>query len=284
MKTTRNRTTVVMMTMATLSFVAAHAPAGLIGHWKFDEGSGSTAVDSSANGNDATQSIAAGGWIAGKAGGAYNLPRFWTPANPAGLQPTGAVSVSAWVNPNAAQANWTCLAGFEGTGTGYDVYSLKVSSDASAGGIDHLQFLIPGGPNNCGSTDTLMNYSAATEDGWVHVVAVFDPATSLSLYVNHSLDKSVPTALASLPQKPAARFNMGRYSNTGSYTYNGAIDDVQVYDQALTADDVTFLYNNPGSTLGGVPGGDDIPEPATMALLGLAVCGLGGYVRKRRKA
>ena len=28
----------------------------------------------------------------------------------------------------------------------------------------------------------------------------------------------------------------------------------------------------------------DIPEPATMALLGLAACGLGGYVRRRRKA
>ena len=34
---------------------------------------------------------------------------------------------------------------------------------------------------------------------------------------------------------------------------------------------------------GGGPAGD-IPEPATMALLGLAVCGLGGYVRRRRMA
>ena len=33
-----------------------------------------------------------------------------------------------------------------------------------------------------------------------------------------------------------------------------------------------------------VAGGEDIPEPATMALLGLAACGLGGYVRRRRKA
>ena len=42
-----------------------------------------------------------------------------------------------------------------------------------------------------------------------------------------------------------------------------------------------------GESFNSVVGKSDaspIPEPATMAALGLAVCGLGGYVRRRRKA
>ena len=48
--------------------------------------------------------------------------------------------------------------------------------------------------------------------------------------------------------------------------------------------DGTFAFgqNSLQFTTPGGPAGE-IPEPATMAMLGLAVCGLGGYVRKRRR-
>ena len=56
----------------------------------------------------------------------------------------------------------------------------------------------------------------------------------------------------------------------------GTLDDPRIYDHTLSLDELNALANP-------VQAGD-IPEPATMCALGLAVAGLGGYVRKRRRA
>ncbi len=49
------------------------------------------------------------------------------------------------------------------------------------------------------------------------------------------------------------------------FSFNGAIDDLQVYDRVISADDVAELFNEPGSVLGSVGDGpvvDPEPEPA----------------------
>ena len=58
---------------------------------------------------------------------------------------------------------------------------------------------------------------------------------------------------------------------------------MQYYDYPLTAGNIRFLFETPGFAIG-LSQPAAVPEPATLWLLGLAACGLGGYARRRRKA
>ncbi|KPK47530.1 MAG: hypothetical protein AMK72_08315 [Planctomycetes bacterium SM23_25] len=71
--------------------------------------------------------------------------------------------------------------------------------------------------------------------------------------------------------RAAATAPVGNYGNIGYAGFNntagGGVGTVHSF----------LLEDNTAVT-------DEVPEPATMALLSLAACGLGGYVRRRRKA
>ena len=67
---------------------------------------------------------------------------------------------------------------------------------------------------------------------------------------------------------------------------NGGGADVELYAArgAFTAWNPDAFRLVGDELNGGLEMPEDVPEPATMALMGLAVAGLGGYVRRRRKA
>jgi hypothetical protein len=66
---------------------------------------------------------------------------------------------------------------------------------------------------------------------------------------------------------------LGRLAPAASFA--GMVDDIQIYQRALTAAEVSFLFNNPGSVV--------VPEPATWGLL--CIGGLFVFAgRKRRRA
>ena len=86
-------------------------PAGLVAHWKFDEGSGTTASDASGNGNTGTL-INGPQWTAGKVGNALyfdGIDDVITVADSNSLDLSSAFTLSAWVNPASTSTNWNVI-------------------------------------------------------------------------------------------------------------------------------------------------------------------------------
>jgi hypothetical protein len=248
---------------ASIFVLISSSNATLLAHWTFDENSGTAAADSSGNGLTANLAGATGSWVPGQAGSGYQLggttSRFEV-ADSSTLQTTGAVTVAAWIKPLAA-SNFGVIAGIDQTGgTPNDMYSLKTT------GGDNLNFQVIGSGTNVNLTgDTLMSLSNDGAD-WVHVAGVYDPISGFAgLYVDGvEVDSStdVPTSIQSV----GTPFQIGHNAaDSGGFPYLGAVDDVRVYDEALSEGEVAALAA--------------IPEPSAAALLMLAGLPL---LRRRR--
>ncbi|MFK7909974.1 MAG: LamG domain-containing protein [Akkermansiaceae bacterium] len=268
-----NKTTTALAAIAAAAMITPQAAdAALAAHWTFDEGAGTTAADSSGNGYTVTESISGGTWITGKSGSAIDEGHYSVDGHTTGAASQalnfagGSVTVSLWIT-DPTSTGFGGIAGFESRGSGSDIYGFKHGGDTlnwTAVGTSPLT-----------APDTLANYSAATSDGWIHIVGTYDGVTGAStMYVNGT-QVATETEAAGIPDKtPPSIFVIGRYSNDTTEQFTGAIDDLQVYDEALSATDVSSLFANPGLDLA------SIPEPSSTALLGLG--GLALIFRRRK--
>ncbi len=215
----------------TTSTRVATAPAG--GHWAFSEGSGTTAADSSGNANTGTLQAGAG-WTAGRVGPfALNLTgaaNSFVAVTPPVIDSSQSYSVAAWVRVNN-------LTGFQ-TIAGIDGAAISPFYLQLQDGV--LQFTVRGSDSTV-STSTTVTGGTATPGDWTHLVAVHDNvADTISIYRDGTLQSS--TAFAS-PWQATGNFVIGRakWDGTPVDFLNGAVDEVHIYDRALTAAEAANL-------------------------------------------
>jgi hypothetical protein len=82
---------------------------------------------------------------------------------------------------------------------------------------------------------------------WIHIVAVFD-GTHNKLYINGVLDNSISFSQGTLNDLGGG-FNI----SSSIFDYLGSFDDARIYNRALSADEITRLYNMGSSKLGVTP-------------------------------
>jgi len=94
-----NRNLIWLFSFILVLGIAGNVSADLVGYWKFDEGSGTAAVDSSGYGNDGTLN-GDPQWVAGQLGGALDFDgsNFVEIPHDDSLSITEQITIAAWTN------------------------------------------------------------------------------------------------------------------------------------------------------------------------------------------
>ena len=211
---------------------------GLVGYWTMDgkdiNWATGAVTDRSGRGNTGTiVSIATTtGPVIGKRGQALRFNGSTSLIN-VGTAPTlSEQTVSAWINTATVAAGLRAIySDFDSAGT-VTQFTFYINNTAAKLTVDW------------GSAVVVTSVASLNANTWYHVVGVRKGSSGSwtgLIYINGVLDTSATTATNPDAAQPASIGRPGAFN--GQY-FNGLIDDVRVYNYALSASEVNKLYQS----------------------------------------
>ncbi len=241
------------------------AQAELVAWWKFGEGSGDIAYDSSGNGHDGTL-LGTPEWVSGPEGfggalafGPGALQRIdcgtFDPTNG-----TGQFTVALWALWDGTRVHQHFFTKTNSWGPDTMMFQVELQGGhANPENTDRVIVSYEGNVNLPGE-ECCPPFAIMPENEWVHVAATFD-GTNARVYLN-GVDEVGPQ-LFSIGTGVDAKVYIGASHPDRGRTFRGSLDDVRVYDYAMTRDEIRLLMVS----------GEDVnlavallPEPADEAI------------------
>jgi len=214
---------------------------GLVGHWQFDEGLGNTTADSSGNGHHGTISGAtwtSPGWDAtgycldfdGQGPDRVSVGSFDVAGN--------AISIACWFKADNLDTpgNDPRMISKAIAGSNQDHWFMVSSS--RVGDEKRLRFRL----KTDGDTGELKAGPAGTieTDVWTHVAATWD-GSMMRIHKNGVEVGSLAKG-GTLSTDPTVKVAIGNQpADTGDRPFDGLIDDVRIYDQGLSQEEIMWL-------------------------------------------
>jgi len=229
--------------VASATTLSAPPSGGRVGVYPFEEGSGATTADFSDVHNNGT--LDGANWTtAGKYGNALVFPggSLVDLGNPGTLQLTGSMTVSAWINSSTFPGN-----------------DAAIVSKLSGGDLlgYQLDTTVDTGPRTIGfklsdAQGALMaryGSSVLQPNTWYHVAGVYDAqAQTLNVYLNGVLDNGTLTGTVSSTQHESPmNVYIGKRPGANGYEFLGIIDDVRIYNRALSQAEIQTDMAAPAS-------------------------------------
>lgn len=226
-----------------------------IGHWKFDEESGDTALDSVGKNNGV---ITGATRVEGKMGGALSFDadgdRVVLGNDPSlKVFPQENWSFAAWINPNGTGDPWQTI--FNGIWHKPWLAYMPFGNEENGINPNSITFGFFGNFNN--NPRFLWRIASVansiTPDQWNHVGITSD-GKNYKLFINGKLAGSVPYDAVSDVDHPHFRTHGGYIIgniiefDAPQSSFSGRIDDVRIYNKALSESEINALIE-PGSDI-----------------------------------
>lgn len=223
-----------------LSFVANITFGDLVAYYQMNEGSGRIIKDFSGNGHNA-ETLVEPAWVDGQTGygkalyfdGTQPAPAWvncgtWNPS-----EETGELSVACWIKWDGTNGAWQgVVAKRDGWDGEADVAPVLWFLEVSTNG--DMKFSRKGLDIQFGEKPPVGE--------WCHVAAAFD-GTNIRLYINAEEKNN---AAFSFGPKADTTLVIGCDNLGGANGFNGTIDEVRLYDMALSQEDIEAVMFDTG--------------------------------------
>ena len=204
------------------------AKADLIGWWRFEEGSGDTAFDSSDYGNDGTLN---GDplWVEGYFGGGLELSSDFVAIDGIADDLTeNNFAVSAWIKTTAGEGN-------------------VIGANDSGSGHQFIFGVTGSGTLLVEATSNINSYPPVINDGEWHFIAYVRDGTTAYAYTDGEL---VGTETPDGDPAGQVRWSIGmEWDDSPSDEFTGLVDDVHFFNHPLTEDEIQRVMEGGGFVL-----------------------------------
>ena len=240
----------VLCSLFSIAQVPSNVPTnGLVSYWPFN----GNANDESGNGNNLITNGAPS--FTSSASSNTNSAALFPNGNDYYTTPTSSWSlinnfsngtVSFWVNINSTYVSNH----YFGIGNSFIVKQKHgCCADLFFGMLDGTTKLRFGVHNSFPNSTDLIGNTSLIPNNWYHVVGTWDGIT-VKLYVNGVVDNTLASSVGMSNMTNPDYFNIGSsgYGGNGSTNFPsgtyGALDDIGIWNRALTQQEITDLYNS----------------------------------------
>jgi len=227
----------------------------LVGHWTFDGAKvvNGVALDSSGSGNNGNLgSIATSTFYSiGKIGQGFNfdgVDDYVIATDNASLSITGNLTISAWIKPVDATVMQSVVSKYDSAGNQRS-YFMNISDTSISCNARELLLAV---------SSTLTPFTGAAKcsnavlssNKWSNVVAVYNAsAQTVDLYIDGvnqtraTVSGTIPSSIADSSRNLSIGSSYSNSTTPNAKPFKGGIDDVRVYNRALSAGEIKMLYN-----------------------------------------